>query len=403
MAADTERAARGLALIAIGVIYLAGFLQGITLVSFPASGTVLRQVHLLSDAHYGAIFLPQVALALFGALAGAGLARRVGLRRLLWTALIGNAMSQFLLAGSAWVMPELRFAAVLAATGALGFGFGLSGAPLNSLPPRFFPRHHHSAVVALHTLLGLGLAVGPLLIGALVESGIWVAFPLTLGVMCLLVAVAAARLRLPDAAPVAGDTRMSAGVLGSRGFWGFAAAAVLYAFAEGTFSNWIVIYLSESKSLDAATATLALSVFWAALVLGRLAVSFLVLRLRAEIIWLSLPVLMIIAFLLLPHADTTMRGIAFFALSGLACSAFFPLTITLASRRYPDQVAAVSSMMIAALMAGVGVGSFLIGPLRGLLSLEDLYRLSALYPVAVLLVAVPLVVNARAPVARPAA
>jgi hypothetical protein len=41
-------------------------------------------------------------------------------------------------------------------------------------------------------------------------------------------------------------------------------------------------------------------------------------------------------------------------------------------------------MMIAALMLGVGIGSFVVGPLRGWLAFENLYRLSALYPAAVL-------------------
>jgi predicted MFS family arabinose efflux permease len=40
--------------------------------------------------------------------------------------------------------------------------------------------------------------------------------------------------------------------------------------------------------------------------------------------------------------------------------------------------------MIAALMVGVGLGSFAIGTLRQALTFEDLYRLSAIYPAAAL-------------------
>ena len=58
--------------------------------------------------------------------------------------------------------------------------------------------------------------------------------------------------------------------------------------------------------------------------------------------------------------------------------------MTLASRAFPQQVAAVSSLMIGALMAGVGLGSFVIGGLRELLPLETLYRLSMAYPAAAL-------------------
>jgi len=84
----------------IGSLYLAGMLQGLTLVSFPASSAVLKQMHGFSDAQYGAIFLPQVAFAVIGALGGGALAARLGLKTLLCAALLINAVSQLLLAGS---------------------------------------------------------------------------------------------------------------------------------------------------------------------------------------------------------------------------------------------------------------------------------------------------------------
>ena len=136
--------------------------------------------------------------------------------------------------------------------------------------------------------------------------------------------------------------------------------------------------------MPAGVAALALSVFWAAMVAGRLLVAMLVIRVAPQVIWLALPVLMVTAFLLLPAANTPALGLGLFALAGLACSAFFPLTITLASARFPDQVAWVSSMLIAALMVGVGLGSFVIGPLREWLALEQIYRLSTLYPILVI-------------------
>jgi predicted MFS family arabinose efflux permease len=52
-------------------------------------------------------------------------------------------------------------------------------------------------------------------------------------------------------------------------------------------------------------------------------------------------------------------------------------------------------MLIAALMIGVGVGSFAIGALRELLAFEALYRVSALYAVAVLLLAIPVLRASR--------
>ena len=370
---------------AVLAVYLVAFLQGLTLVSFPASSAVLKQMHGFTDAQYGAIFLPQVALAVLGAVAGGTLARRLGLQTLLWLAAAGNGLSQLALAASVWVMPALAFPTILAGTALLGLSFGLGGAPLNSYPPRFFPERAPAAVVALHTLLGLGLMVGPLLADGFSRAGLWIGFPvLLLGLSGVLALMAATALLPPDAGGEAKHQAASNPPLTSSAFWIFAAIAVLYAFAEGTFSNWAVIYLREAKMLPAGVAALALSVFWAAMVAGRLLVAVLVVRIAPLTIWLVLPALMIAAFLLLPAADTPTLGLTLFGLAGLACSAFFPLTITLASARFPEHVAWVSSMLIAALMVGVGLGSFVIGPLREWLALEQIYQLSAFYPIAVI-------------------
>jgi fucose permease len=345
---------------------------------------MLKQLHGLSDAQYGLIFLPQVAMAIVGSVSGGVLAKRLGLKNLLWLALLANGLSQLALAASA-AMGGWAFASIFLGTALLGLGFGLSGAPLNSYPPAFFPQRRDSALVALHTALGVGLVGGPLLVGWFIHAGAWVGFPLLLLSASLLLLVAVLWVPLPQPAPVSvASHEAGARPLTAPSFWLFVAVAVLYAFAEGTFSNWAVLYLNEDKQLPQATAALALSVFWAALAAGRLLVSGLTLRVPAERIWLVLPVLMVSAFLLLPYANSAVLGIALFALAGLACSAFFPLTIGLASRAFPSHVAWVSSMMVAALMVGVGLGTFVIGPLRSALPLEHLYRLSALYPLLVL-------------------
>lgn len=381
---------------AVLVVYASALLQGLTLVSVPASSSVLTSVQGLSDAQYGAIFLPQVALAVAGSIGGGSLARTLGLKSLLGLALVANGVSQLLLAGSAAVAQERAFPLVMLATGSLGLAFGLNGAPLNSLPPALFPHRRDAALVALHSLLGLGLAIGPLVLTPFIASDRWIGFPLLLSGLSLLLVLAAIGVPLPRTA--GGETTPAPGhrlPLGETRFWLFAAIIVLYAFAEGTFANWAVLYLHEALGVAQTTAGLAITVFWGTLVAGRLATSFLVLRVATQRLWLLLPALMIAAFLLLPLARGAASGIGLFALAGLACSAFFPLTIALVSRTFPHHTEWAASMMVAALMLGVGLGSFIFGPLRDTLSFDRLYRLSALYPGIALLLA--LIVVRRAP------
>ncbi len=373
---------------AVLIVYAGALLQGMTLVSFPAVSAMLKQALALSDADYGAIFLPQVALAIVGAVAGGALARRIGLKALFALALAANAASQVLLAGSELGSPSFGAALLLAGTASLGLGFGLIGGPINAYPGLLFPRRSQTAIVAAHTLIGLGLAIGPLFAGPFIAAGTWVGFPISLACASATATIAALLIALPPSAtPIVADETKATRPVASPIFWLFAAITVIYAFAEGTFSSWAVIFLRNGKGLPDMTASFALSAFWGALVAGRLLVSVLIVRVPAKIVWVALPVLMIAAFWFVSFAVSATTGIGAFAVEGLACSAFLPLTISLAVERFPDSVAWVSSMLIAALMTGVGVGSWLVGGLQSRLPLDALYRWSSLYPILVLALA----------------
>jgi fucose permease len=373
---------------AVLIVYAGALLQGMTLVSFPAVSAMLKQTLALSDADYGAIFLPQVAFAIVGAVAGGALARKIGLRALFALALAANMASQAFLAVSAFASPSAGAVLLLAGTASLGLGFGLLGGPINAYPGLLFPRRSETAIVAAHTMIGLGLAIGPLFAGSFVTQGAWFGFPISLASACAIAAIAALLIGLPQstALSAAEDTTATQPVA-SPIFWLFAVIAVIYAFAEGTFSSWAVIFLRDGRGLPDMTASLALSAFWGALVAGRLLASVLVVRVPAMIVWLALPALMIAAFWLVSFADSAVTGVGAFAVAGLACSAFLPLTISLAVVRFPDNVAWVSSMLIAALMTGVGVGSWAVGGLQAHAPLEAIYRWSSIYPIVALALA----------------
>lgn len=374
----------------VATLYGAALVHGLTLVSFPALSVVLTRGYGLTDAQYGASFLPQVACAVLGALLGGALAARLGLKRVLALSLLAVAASQGLLAAIVVLPPDATYPCLLAGTATLGLGFGLSGAPLNSYPPTFFPGKAATAIVAAHTLFGVGLTAGPLLAGALAAAGAWAGYPLLLTALAVAAAATAMAAPLPACEPrgAINPRSLRRTPAATPLFWVFVAIVVGYAFAEGTFSNWAMIFLRDGRGVPENIAGWGLSAFWGALVVGRLLVSALVSRVAPERVWTALPVLMIAAFLLLPLAAGAASGIALFALAGLACSAFLPLSITLASRRFPDDVPWVASMLVAALMVGIGAGSFVIGALREALPFDTLYRLSALYPLLVLALAV---------------
>lgn len=375
-------------------LYGAALLQGLTLVSFPASSAVLRHMHGFSEAQYGAIFLPQVLLAVIGALAGSTLAGRMSLKKLLMISMAANVVSQLALFTSA-ELTTTAYVCILFGTGSLGFGFGLSGASLNSLPGLLFPARRDTALVAVHSSMGAGLMLGPVLVGLVEGIGLWRAFSLGLLLLLLLLLWMIGSTTLPDERRHDDKPSLPISQL-MVSSWPLLLIAVLYALSEGIFSNWAVIYLHEGRGVPEMTATLALSAFWGALVAGRLLATLLLLKLRLQLLWLALPPLMLAAFWLLPYINSAHSGVMLYALGGLACSAFFPLTVAIAVRIHPGQAAALSSLLTAALMLGVGGGSFLIGLLKQSLNWNSLYHLAALFPLLALVLATFVVFHERA-------
>lgn len=367
----------------LGLIYACAMLQGLTVVSFPASSATLKTLHQFSDAQYGALFLPQVAATILGSIAGGALARRVGLASLLRGATATALLAEACLASTVCVGPMSAFPLVLVGSALMGLGFGLAAAPLNGLPALVAAARADAALLGVHTAIGAGFCVGPLLASALIGAGTWSNFPISIAAYALVCLSLALVISVPQQRPAPVATELSAKsqhLFRSTTLWAFLVVAVLYAFAEGTLSNWAVIYLHEEQGLPESSATLALALFWAALVIGRLLAALLVDVIAPERLWRGLLLLLMLAFVAVPRATTPAQALVVFAFAGFSCSAFFPLSVTLLLRRFPGHAAFTGSLMVAALMVGVGMASFSTGALHARWSLASIYLGSALYP-----------------------
>jgi fucose permease len=369
------------------LIYVGGFVQCAAQVSFAASATVFRERLGFTDAEYGSIFLPQISLATLGAIGAGALAHRLGLRRLLILGTVALAASQAALASSVLLRRPFSFFVVLVGTSLMGLGAGTSAAPMNAYPQLLFPFGRESALVGLHAVNGLGLTAGPLLASALLARDAWFLFPVLLGTVNLALAVASLTVFLPKdlvAQRSASEARPPLPVR-TLTLWAFVLMAFLYAQAEGSIASWAVIFLREDRGFSAPGAAAGLALFWTGLTVGRLLVASLVLRFPAEPIWLTLPLLMAATLLSLPLATSKPAALGLFAIAGLTCSGFFPLTIGVASRHFPEHVPWVASMVYAGLALGVGTGPFVMGLLRPYGSLTRLYALCAIYPILAVL------------------
>jgi fucose permease len=185
----------------------------------------------------------------------------------------------------------------------------------------------------------------------------------------------------PQSSAVCADARAPAH---DRVFWILALAATAYALAEGTFSNWAILYLQDDVGLDGTGAASALTAFWAALTVGRLAASVLALRIQPIVFLCVLPPLMIGALVLLRTVDGPQSALLAFAFAGLSCSAFFPMLVAFAAANHARHVSWIAAMLTAALMVGVGLGSYAVGSFRATLPIRDLYLYACAYPVVAL-------------------
>ena len=382
----------------VGLLYFAGVVQGLALVTFPAASTIFIQPSgfALSSTQYGAMFIPQVVLAILASAFGSGLARRFGLRGVLRLGLCGDLFAMALLAASPILAgTDLAFVVLCVATGALGLGFGATVMALNTLVEGFFPANADGAVLLLNALLGVGTALAPVLVALFNGLGFWWGLPLlTTGlVAALLGGTLSAPLQLPYNAA-------SSGGLPTR-FWFYAIAVFLYGIVETLCGNWATLYLSVQRQVSGQDAAYALTAFWVMVTLGRVAVAFLDRFIATRWIYLALPVLLALALQFVAVANGALSGIAAFAIAGLACSAFLPFSISFAGAEFPHQAASMSGALIAVYQVGYGVAAFGVGPMRQRTGLDysTVFSLGGLAAVALALAALVLIRTA-APVTK---
>ncbi len=359
----------------IGVVYGAAVMQGLALVTFPAAGSVFTSPDGFGfdSTRYGTMFVPQVALAICAAALGPRLARRWSLRRVLLAGLVGDILSMSLLALSRSLIgaPDAAFGLLLVATAALGFGFGATVMALNTYAEAFFPEGVDRAVLVLNALLGVGTALAPVLVAAVLALGAWWA--------------------------ETGDASTSIGWMNlPERFWLYAAAVFVYGILETLNGNWAMLYLTGERGVSARGAAFALAAFWLMVTLGRVAVAMIARYVPARRIYAALPVLLLITVQIVSHVQGQAGGIIALGLAGLACSAFLPLSISFGGKEFPHLSALMAGELIAFYQLGYGVAAFAIGPLHdpGGLAFATIFSAGSL-------VALPLVLIAYFIVRRP--
>jgi predicted MFS family arabinose efflux permease len=353
------------------VVNLAGLVQGIVLVTFPAASTIFtsRQFYGLSSSQYGALFLPQVVLAIATSLLGARLAQRISIKRVYLLGLTCSLVAMGLLLVSALVKSDqaIAYPLLLVATAFVGAGFGLTVPVVNTYAAVFHPAGVDSAVLVLNALLGLGTVLAPIFVAIFVGLGVWWGLPVLSAV--LLAGLLAISMRLPlraaSKAPAGERPRQERHHVPRR-FWFYGVFILCYGICETMNGNWSQLEMTNRLGASATEASLALAAFWGAATAGRVLFAAVGRWLSPRLTFRLLPFVLVLTFILTGHLarGDAAAGIAVFGLAGLGCSALLPLTISFAEEELTTMSAAVVGAIIAFYQLGYGIAAFGTGPLQ---------------------------------------
>jgi hypothetical protein len=384
---NMSAAAAGVRRSEIAVVRGAAVAQGLALVTIPTLSTVLTDPHgfAFSQSSYGGLFVPQSILAIVFSLAGGGLTRRFGVKRVLLVGFSADALSMCLIASTVLltVHHALTYPVLLCATACLGFGFAVVTPALNVLSGDFDPQAVDRAVLIVNALLGAAAALAPVLLAGFVGLGIWWGLPLLTCVAMLVLLAESLRLPFDVAAP---DAAGPAPRIPAR-FAFFAVFGFMYGWCEQMNGSWAPLYVAQHLHAPATFGLLALTVLWALAAAGRVVFAVTAKKLPSTTVFRVLPFVLAAAFFVLatlPAGGDPIAGVLAFALAGLGLSALLPLVISFCERNMPDEATNATSIVFAIYLIGYGLAAFGAGPLQRVgFSLPTLYGISGFVAIAV--------------------
>jgi MFS transporter, FHS family, glucose/mannose:H+ symporter len=374
-------------------IYAIGLFQGLALVAVPAAASILTDPsgYGLSSSQYGVLFVPQVVLAIAGALGVRRLAEVIGLKSVLLVGVGADVVAMSVLAASNAVAGNgAAYPLLLVATGFLGLGFGVTLSAISTYAGALNPDRREVALTTLNVMLGLGTALSPILVAVFLDHGQWWYLPLLTAAGLLALAIAAGLQPLDAVLPRAAGSAATGRVAIPRLFWLFAAALVAYGICETMFGNWGTTLLHD-QGVSAAAADYSLAMFWAAVTVGRILIAVGSRQVRTTEVYVGLPIGIAITLFVVAAVHSAAGGIVLFGLGGLACSGFFPMTVGYGESTFPELTELAAGGLIAAYQVGYGLAAFGTGLLVRALSLPSVFRIAGVVAVAMALLAVPIV------------
>jgi len=255
------------------------------------------------------------------------------------------------------------FAVILAAMFVMGMGGGIIITGANALGSDVSESRRASVLNFLNVFVGLGGFATPFVAGNLL-GGDAVRVAYAAAALTIVTLLVHAVLRIPR--PVmSGIRQKSSAVFKQPILYVLGSATFLYTACEFGVWNWLVKYLL-TRGVNATTALNVLSLGFAlGLLLGRVAVTPILIKVPPTTVTVSASVLMALTtFAMLHISDVTLLGAVVF-LAGVAMAPVFPTTVAIVGDVFKEGSATAIGFTITCGFSGLVVSSPLIGWLAG--------------------------------------
>jgi fucose permease len=336
----------------------------------------LRLSYTVSSLHYTA-FAVGILLVGFG---GHAVIQRIGRWRALWLAAFGMSVCAVLLL--------LGRTAVL--TIGASFGMGLIGSLiLIIVPSALSDQHGESRAVALteaNVTASVLSTAAPLMVGwSAPLPGGW---RLALGIAALapfLMVLAFGRARPPQAASPQAESASVRKALPAL-FWVYWVTIVLAVSVEFCMVSWSADYIEKSLHLPRVNAAQAVSLFLAAMIVGRMAASRLVQRFSVRSVVIASILVAGLGFGMFWLTGAALPGLAGLFVTGLGVAGLYPLLLSLALGVAENNTTQASARTTLASGTAILVLPLALGRLADLAGIQSAYGIVGLLLVSVFLI-----------------
>jgi fucose permease len=290
----------------------------------------------------------------------------------------------------------MAYAPSYAALGALLVVLGLGGssamAASNTLIPDLYPENPSSALNLANIFFGVGAIFFPSVVTLMTKR---LGLEATLWLIALLVGGVAAVALLetfPRASAAGGfDWAAARRAILDPVVILLACVLFLYSAMEISTAGWIRTYLEKEFSISSQTSPVILTAFWVMLMIGRLAASQIVKKVRGPQMVLVASLGAVVGLLLLAIAPNVPTAVVGIVLCGLSYAPVFPNTAGTASTYFPKLFGTVFGILMTLALLGGAV----VPPALGYLAQRTSVRASMwlLAGIAILLVVTQAVFN----------